>query len=82
MDKDLQIMEEIIKITSEIETDYPELYKYLDETPISVGNITEEDISNSDLENYLNTLKWHLSNHIKSKENISSEKSEMAQPNV
>lgn len=68
MDKELQIMEEIIKITSEIETYYPELYKYLDETPIPQGNKAGDDISATDLENYLNTLKWQLSNHIKSKE--------------
>lgn len=79
MDKDLQIMEEIIKITSEIETYYPELYKYLEETPMPESNGAGGDISNSDLENYLNTLKWQLSNHIKSKENISNEKSKMTQ---
>lgn len=27
-------MQEIIQITTQIETDYPELYRYLEETPL------------------------------------------------
>jgi hypothetical protein len=70
MERDLKIMEEIIKVTSEIETFYPELYKNLEETPIGKPG---GDISTADLENYLSTLKWQLTDHIKSKENILSE---------
>ncbi len=60
-----QLMQEIIKLTTEIEINYPELYKYLDETPLFISNSPQRDISTVDLENYLNTLKEQLQDHIK-----------------
>lgn len=34
-----ELMQEIILLTAKIETDYPELYRYLDETPLVIlGN--------------------------------------------
>jgi hypothetical protein len=64
MKKINQLMQEIIRLTSNIETNYPELYRYLDETPLSLGNATSKEISTTDLENYLNTLKEQLHEHI------------------
>jgi hypothetical protein len=60
-----QLMQEIVEFTTEIETNYPELYKYLDETPILISNSTNKGISSTDLENYLNTLKEQLKDYIK-----------------
>lgn len=65
MKKINQLMQEIIQLTTLIETDYPELYKYLDETPITVCNTEEKTICSNDLEQYLETLKQQLSKHIK-----------------
>ena len=59
-----QIMREIIELTTEIEVKYPELYKYLDETPITICKTPEKEICLHDLERYLNTLKNQLKNHI------------------
>ena len=59
-----QLMSEIIELTTEIEIKYPELYKYLDETPITICKTPEKEICIADLESYLNTLKNHLNNHI------------------
>jgi len=59
-----QLMQETILLTTKIEANYPELYRYLDETPISLGNATSKEITTSDLENYLNTLKETLHEHI------------------
>lgn len=59
-----KIMQEIISITTEIETKYPELYKYLDETPLSICNAPEKTICTEDLEQYLITLKGQLQHHI------------------
>lgn len=59
-----QLMQEIIKITFEIETDYPELYKFLNETPLDICDTKEKTICTSDLEHYLNTLKLQLQHHI------------------
>lgn len=64
MKKINQLMEQIIQISSEIETQYPELYKYLDETPITICKAPEKEICLADLESYLNTLKNQLNNHI------------------
>lgn len=61
-----QLMQEIIDITSQIETQYPELYKYLDETPVFLCETEQKNICTEDLEEYLETLKQQLKNHIDS----------------
>lgn len=63
--KDLnQLMLEIIQLTTNIETNYPELYNYLGETPISLGQGKEKEFSSEDLKQYLETLKAQLRHHI------------------
>ena len=57
-------MQEIISLTSNIETNYPELYKYLDETPFKICNSDKTEICIADLEEYLQTLKEQLHEHI------------------
>jgi hypothetical protein len=57
-------MQEIIQITSEMETNYPELYSYLSETPIEICDTEEKTICTTDLEHYLATLKSQLKHHI------------------
>lgn len=59
-----QLMQEITLLTTEIETKYPELYKYLDETPLLLDETKEEAISVNNLEQYLETLKTQLLHHI------------------
>lgn len=59
-----QLMQEIIQITTEIETKYPELYAYLSETPLEICETKEKTISTSDLKDYLATLKSQLQHHI------------------
>jgi hypothetical protein len=59
-----QLMQEIVQLTAEIETKYPELYKYLDETPISICDTKEKTICTDDLKKYLETLKSQLEHHI------------------
>lgn len=57
-------MQEIIQLTTEIETKYPELYKYLGETPLTLGEAKEKSISTHDLQEYLETLKAQLQHHV------------------
>lgn len=57
-------MQEIISLTANIETNYPELYKYLDETPFNICTTDKKEICVTDLEEYLATLKTQLKNHI------------------
>ena len=57
-------MQDLMEITAEIETKYPELYKYLDETPFHVCKTEAKEICKDDLEEYLKTLKDQLQHHI------------------
>ncbi len=67
--KNLQkLMIEIANISSDMEANYPELYRNLSETPITVGKCAENEVCTVDLENYLNTLKEQLINHINTHE--------------
>jgi hypothetical protein len=59
-----KIMQEVVEITTEIETRYPELYKYLDETPFHICKTENKDVCKDDLEEYLLTLKDQLQHHI------------------
>lgn len=64
-----QLMQEIIQLTTNIETNYPELYKYLNETPMEIGSTSAKTIHTSDLEEYLVTLKSQLKHHIETHKN-------------
>lgn len=57
-------MQEIIQLTTEIETKYPELYTFLNETPIEISESKKGVISTHDLREYLETLKSQLQHHI------------------
>ena len=65
-----QLMHDIIQLTTEMETNFPELYNYLDETPLTLGEIKEKEISTQDLAQYLETLKTQLQHHIATHKNI------------
>ena len=59
------LMQDIIGLTTVIETKYPELYKFLDETPLVIGKNPENEINTADLNDYLLTLKNQLEEYIK-----------------
>ncbi|MDP2386224.1 MAG: hypothetical protein Q8M29_07620 [Bacteroidota bacterium] len=59
-----KLMQDIIVLTTEIETNYPELYKNLEETPITICDTKEKTICLDDLKNYIETLKSQLQHHI------------------
>ena len=60
-----KLMQEVIDLTTLIETKYPELYRYMDETPLTIGKHPEKEITTEDLKSYLETLKAQLNEHIK-----------------
>lgn len=66
-----QILLEITDLTNEIETDYPELYGFLDENPTTVPSTAHPDLSENALTEYLESLrelvKHHLETHLKKK---------------
>ncbi|WP_338732293.1 hypothetical protein [Mangrovimonas cancribranchiae] len=51
------LLQEISTLTRDIESNYPELYKYLDENPITIPNMEHPNIDNKALEDYLSSLK-------------------------
>lgn len=54
-----KILTEISQITRDIEENYPELQKYLGETPMTLRDATNEspDMDNEALKDYLESLK-------------------------
>lgn len=54
-----ELQNDILLITNELETRYPELYKYLDETPIHY-NGQKKAITVQELQDHLETLKKQL----------------------
>jgi hypothetical protein len=51
-----ELLSEISNLIRKIETDYPDLYKYLDENPVTIPNMQHPKVSTEELQNYLNTL--------------------------
>ena len=58
------IEDAIVKLTDKIEKDYPELYAYLDENPITMPSADHPDMNTSVMEDYLESLKQLLKHHI------------------
>jgi hypothetical protein len=65
------VLTEISQIIQTIETDYPELYQFLDENPVTIPSEAHPDLDKNTLENYLmdlnRLLKHHMENHTKTK---------------
>lgn len=60
------LMEEITQLTSNIEANYPELYHFLDENPVTIPSKAHQDIDTVILEDYLESLKRMLRQHVES----------------
>jgi hypothetical protein len=65
-----QIVHEILQLTAEIETKYPELYKNIEETPISICQTNQTNICSEDLLNYLETLKSQIQHHLETHKSL------------
>jgi len=59
------IENDIVKLTTLIGTEYPELYLFLEETPITVPSENHPVINTKVMEDYLESLKQLLKHHIK-----------------
>lgn len=60
-----KILGDITEITTNIETNYPELYVFLEEEPITIPSLTHPHIDKKTLQDYLEGLKLVLKNYIK-----------------
>ena len=59
--KTLQDIEnQIIRLTTSIEVNYPELYETLDENPVTIPSKVHPDINIKIMEDYLESLKQIL----------------------
>ena len=61
-----KLLAEISTLIRKIETEYPELYQHLYESPLTIPGINQPNVDNEALENYLQTLKDMLKPYKKS----------------
>lgn len=64
MKKSQELLKELMDITYKIESEYPELYKYLDENPVTIPIVEHPHLTNKVFSDYLTDLKNLLNNHI------------------
>lgn len=60
------LIREITQLTGNIESNYPELYQFLDENPMTIPNEGRPEMDREALEGYLESLKRLLGDHLKS----------------
>jgi hypothetical protein len=58
------IENKIIKLTTLIETMYPELYKFLEENPLTIPSVNHPNINTKVMEDYMESLEQLLKHHI------------------
>ncbi|MCK0145771.1 hypothetical protein MWU78_08965 [Arenibacter sp. F26102] len=59
-----KVLGQITQLTSNIETNYPELYRSLDENPLTIPTKTHPDVDKAVLQDYLESLKQLLKHHL------------------
>lgn len=64
-----ELLSEIMLLTNEIETNHPELYRFLDENPMTIPSENCESIDKPTLEEYLDSLKQLLQHYLESHQN-------------
>ena len=57
-------MIEVTQLTTNIETNYPELYRFLDENPLTIPAVNHPHIDKQIMEEYLNSLKQLIKHHL------------------
>ncbi|HZJ19333.1 MAG TPA: hypothetical protein VFD35_03130 [Pricia sp.] len=69
MKAEQNILSEITDITIQIETCYTELYRFLDEDPITIPSTARPDLTERTLVEYLEDLKGLLKHHLLTRKN-------------
>ncbi|WP_452231642.1 hypothetical protein [Lacinutrix sp. MEBiC02595] len=59
-----ELLTQITQITTNIETNYPELYTFLLEEPVTIPSKEHPHVDVAELQDYLETLKQELKHHI------------------
>lgn len=66
MNEHQPILAEITQLTSKLKTNYPELYRSLNENPMTIPSSAHPDIDCDSLKEYLDGLKQLLEHHLES----------------
>tara|TARA_R110001583_G_scaffold165055_1_gene317527 strand:+ start:3484 stop:3696 length:213 start_codon:yes stop_codon:yes gene_type:complete len=64
MKKLQEILSEITELTFKIENNYPELYQFLGENPLTIPSDNHPDINEKVMQDYLESLKQLLAHHL------------------
>ena len=70
MNKLQNTLTEISQLTKTIETNYPELYQFLDESPVTIPSESNPSIDKKILQDYLDSLKQLLKHHLETRNKI------------
>jgi len=69
MNKLKNILTEVTRLTYNIETNYPELYRTLDENPMTIPATNYPQINKEVMQDYLESLKQLLIHHLETHKN-------------
>lgn len=58
-----ETIQQISDLIRQIETDYPELYQYLDENPMTLPQSSDPKVDEQAMVDYLRSLELLLENH-------------------
>lgn len=64
-----KLLNEVTSLTLNIETNYPELYQFLGETPVTIPSDSHPHIDTEVMAEYLDSLKELLHEHIETHKN-------------
>ena len=64
-----ELTKDINDLTLKIEQEYPELYKYLDENPITIPCCDYRTVDTTNFSDYLDSLRQLLKHHIENHQN-------------
>lgn len=67
-------LKEISQLTKTIETDYPELYQFLNESPMEIPSESHPTIDKKIMKDYLDSLKQMLKHHLETRNKIEKSK--------
>lgn len=70
MNKLQNTLTEISQLTKTIETNYPEIYQFLDENPITIPSESNPSIDKKILQDYLDSFKQLLKHHLETRNKI------------
>ncbi|MEQ5792457.1 hypothetical protein J4E06_15430 [Muricauda sp. NFXS6] len=63
------ILDRITMLTNTMESQYPELYQFLDENPITLPLLPHPEMNKEVMESYLQSLQELLDHHVKTHKN-------------